>query len=160
MAQDKKLAKPLKPTRLPPMHDIPPERQEELSQRYHTRGDIREANKQLASLLKGWVHDIVLDRERFKGFHASGHQGEYQEFPKDSLVRQLIDLGWTPEQLKKLPPSATPLDLMSVEELRFVLQRIQLMLDWFQSHPSGGTYARACNMYEAIGIVVRNVVEK
>jgi hypothetical protein len=54
----------------------------------------------------------------------------------------------------------TPLNLMSVEELSYVLDRMQRMLRWFAAHAEGGNFERACAIYEAVGSLVRRIVEQ
>lgn len=150
---------PKKTRPLPAMRDLSLAEQEERIDRYETRRDVRDANKELAAVLKAWVKDVVLDSERFEIFHAHGHQGEYRdEYPQDTLVRKLIDLGWTEAEIEQVSKSETPLDYMTADELGYVFERIKRMLAWFAAHPEGGTHDHACRIYLLIGKLVREVV--
>ncbi|MBA3822578.1 MAG: hypothetical protein H0X24_01585 [Ktedonobacterales bacterium] len=152
--------RPALPRPLPPMRDTPLAQQDELRQRHQVRHDVAEAMKQIAAALKVWVRDLVLDQQRFKTFNGRGHRGEYTVFPEETLAAKLIDLGWTEDQLLALTTMDTPLDLMTSEELAFVLERVNAMLKWFAQNPTGGNFDRACVMYEAIGSVVRRAVQQ
>lgn len=126
--------------------------------RYAVRREVAEAIKQLSAVLKEWVNDVVLDQQRFEAFHASGHQGEYQELPKGTLARKLEDLGWTAEHITALNTLKTPLDLSDIQELDFAADRVERMLQWFAVHPEGGSFHHVCVMYEAVGSLIRRLV--
>ncbi len=158
MAKKKDQRPPL-PKPIPAMRDLPSEEQDDYMERHIERNSIRELNAQLASVLKRWVNDVDMDDPaQFKAFNASGHAGEYNALPERTLARQLIRLGWTEDQIRRLNTTESPLDLMTVEELRYAAQRIRTMLDWFARHPQGGSFRFACAIYKVVGEVVRQAV--
>ena len=152
--------KPSLPTTIPPMRDTPPDEQDGLRERHKIRSDVRDAIKQLEAVLKAWVDDIVMEPERYRTFNGRGHHGEYAMFPEDTLAAKLKSLGWTQQQIASLNTIDTPLDLMTIEELEFVIQRIQAMLNWFAKNPNGGSFQRACAIYQAVGAVVQRAVQQ
>lgn len=149
--------KPDKPTTVPPMKTIPPDAQLELIQRHHIRKNIIEAVKQLQKTIKGWVTDIDMDEDQFQSFAAAGHRGEYEtEYPKDTLVRKLTDLGWDEEELANIPKQLMSFDLMTVEELQIAYSRITKMIQLLEKYPQGGPFKIACNLYRSVGKLVRD----
>lgn len=137
------------------LQDLSIAEQDALIERYEVRRDVRAANVELAEALRQWVHDGMPDYEIF---NAEGHHGHYQELPERTLIRKLVDQGYTMPQIFKLADSGdTSLNYMSAEELEFVYQRITEMLDYFARTPSG-TFKQAQDAYRAIGKAVRIAV--
>lgn len=139
------------------MQLLTPEQQQELVQRYHNRKDVREANKQLATLVLNWVTGGNLTTEEFMQlFEAGGHYGEYHENPSETtdtrITAQAAELHKLKRRLKD-----TPLDYMGALELSYVYQRIQRMIAALQ-RTQGNTMQVAIGLYRQIGETIRQKV--
>lgn len=128
------------------------EQQQEVQQRIATRRDVRDANERLIALVITWLTggDIPI-KIFYKRFHASGHEGEYQETPSETLRKRLA-LSQVKTRLKE-----TALDWMGAIELSYVYERIQMMIEALASQLRG-TMDDALALYEEVGEAIRSKV--
>ncbi len=133
------------------------EQQQEVIERFKSRKNVRDANRDLAKLVLAWVIDQPIDTHKFlEIFHANGHAGEYHEVPKDTTQARVIpQAAELPNIIKRL--ADTPLDYMGAVELSYVYLRIQQMIALLASLPRG-TPQQAIDLYKLVGENIRQKV--
>ncbi|MBA3825425.1 MAG: hypothetical protein H0X24_16195 [Ktedonobacterales bacterium] len=138
-------------------HLLPIEEQQERIARFLTRKDVRVANRELAKLVLEWLLvRSISDQEFMEMFEAAGHEGEYHEKPNITTGRRVfLQAAELPNIVKRLED--TPLDYMGALELKFVLERIMMMIEWLQTSERG-LMEDAIALYQKAGEVIRQKV--
>lgn len=131
--------------------------QDELAQRYAHRRDVRDANRELATVIVTWLVGRTITVEEFmERFNAQGHAGEYHENPSDTtdkrVQQQVAELKNIRQRL-----TDTPLDYMGAVELSYVYMRIQMIIELVRETP-GGTMDEALDLYFQVGEAIRHKV--
>lgn len=136
------------------MRLLTPAQQAERIERVQYRKKIRQANLILATLVLSWVVGRETSEEEFmEQFNARGHEGQYHETPSmTTLKRVQQQTAELPNLAKRL--SDTPLDYMGAVELRYVYQRIMMMIEALKQIPSGPV-EQALALYQDIGEKIR-----